>query len=149
MHFLVNISSTSLPFFWYYVNLYLTGMSNKNCMTIIFPLSPVPTISVHPKNVSVYLVGNITEISFSCKATGIPKPLIGWLKNNSTKSNGTVIQTGSISVLILPLKEKEKAPGKYSCIATNSIGQAYSKEGTLEILTRRSLPIPGANSVCL
>jgi len=102
----------------------------------------VPTISVHPKNVSVYLVGNITEISFSCKATGIPKPVIGWLKNNSTKSNGTVIQTGSISVLILLLKEKEKAPGKYSCIATNSIGQAYSKEGTLEILTRRSLPIP-------
>ena len=80
-------------------------------MTNFFPLSPVPTISVHPKNVSVYLVGNITEISFSCKATGIPKPVIGWLKKNSTKSNGTVIQTGSISVLILPSKEKEKAPG--------------------------------------
>ena len=109
----------------------------------------MPTISLHPKNVFVYLVGNVTVVSFSCKATGIPKPMIVWLKNNSTKSNGTVIQISSISVLILLLKEKEKAEGKYSCIAKNSMGQAYSKEGTLEILTQRSPPVPGADSVCL
>ena len=103
----------------------------------------MPTISRHPKNVSVYLEGDVTMVSFSCKATGSPPPVVGWLKNNSTKANGTVIQTGSISSLILILAEKEKTAGTYNCVAKNSAGEAYSSEGKLEIFTQR--PNAGAN----
>ena len=84
-------------------------------------------------------------ISFLCKATGNPTPVIGWLKDNATKANGTIIQTGSISSLILVLAAKEKNPTKYSCVAKNSVGKAYSKEGTLEILTHK--PRPDANGI--
>ena len=80
-------------------------------------------------------------ISFLCKATGKPTPVIGWLKDNSTKANGTILQTGGISSLILVLAANEKTPTKYSCVAKNSVGKAYSKEGTLEILKHKPRPV--------
>lgn len=86
------------------------------------------------------LEDNVTVISFSCEATGSPKPVIGWLKNNSTKVGGTVIQTGSISSLILVLLRKEKFPGKYNCFAENSVGKVYSNEATLAFPTKRPHP---------
>ena len=79
-------------------------------------------------------------VSFLCKVTGNPTPVIGWLKDNSTKANGTVIQIGGISSLILALAAKEKTPTKYSCAAKNAVGKAYSEEGTLEILAHRLRP---------
>ena len=93
----------------------------------------------------MYLEENFTMFSFLCKATGKPTPVIGWLKDNSTKANGTVIQTGGFSSLILVLAAKVKNPTKYSCVAKNSVGKAYSKEGTLEILTHKRRP--GANGI--
>ena len=70
---------------------------------------------------------------FHCKAIGIPRPAIDWLENNSTKANGTVIQTGSTSTLILVLHGGEKNLSKYSCVAKNLAGQAFSCEATLKV----------------
>ncbi|XP_068674857.1 immunoglobulin superfamily DCC subclass member 3-like isoform X1 [Montipora foliosa] len=101
-------------------------------------LTQSPTITFHPQNVQVFLEGNFTIVSFICKATGNPTPLISWLRDNSTEANGTVIQTGSISTLILVLLGEEKNFSKYSCLAKNTDGKAYSKEGALMILASRS-----------
>ena len=82
----------------------------------------------------MYREEKIFIASFICKATGNPEPVITWLKNNSTKANGTSIQADTISTLILALHGGVKTFSKYSCVAKNLAGQAYSKEGTLEIL---------------
>ncbi|XP_067042741.1 contactin-2-like isoform X2 [Acropora muricata] len=97
-------------------------------------LAQRPSITFHPKNIRVYMEEKLFIASFTCKATGNPEPVITWLKNNSTKANGTSILAGSISTLILALHGGEKTLGNYSCVAKNLAGQAYSKEGTLEIL---------------
>ncbi|XP_029210338.2 peroxidasin homolog isoform X1 [Acropora millepora] len=97
-------------------------------------LAQRPSITFHPKNIRVYKEEKLFIASFTCKATGNPEPVITWLKNNSTKANGTSVLAGSISILILALHGGEKTLGNYSCVAKNLAGQAYSKEGTLEIL---------------
>lgn len=104
--------------------------------TLFLPLPIEPTVLLYRQSVSVFLEGNYTVVSFLCKATGNPRPLIGWLKDNSTKANGTVIQTGSISMLIVVLVGKDNKRGKVSCVAKNLIGEAYSKEAKLEFLTQ-------------
>lgn len=104
--------------------------------TLFLPLPIEPTVLLYRQSVSVFLEGNYTVVSFLCKATGNPRPSIGWLKDNSTKANGTVIQTGSISMLIVVLVGKDNKRGKVSCVAKNLIGEAYSKEAKLEFLTQ-------------
>ena len=59
--------------------------------------------------------------------------MISWLKNNSTATSGTLIQNGSISSLVLRLKNRVEHPAKYRCIAKNSLGETSSKEATLVI----------------
>ncbi|XP_068674867.1 peroxidasin-like [Montipora foliosa] len=98
-----------------------------------------PAITFHPQTTSAYIEGNFTVVSFQCKATGNPTPGISWLRNNSTKANGTVFQAGSISTLLLVLPGRKKTSScKYNCIAKNSFGKAYSKEGTLNIVDKKS-----------
>ena len=97
-------------------------------------MSAGPSITFHPQNIRVYKEEKLLIASFTCKATGSPEPVITWLKNNSTKANGTSIQAGSISTLILALNGGEKTLSNYSCVVKNLAGQAYSKEATLEIL---------------
>lgn len=97
-------------------------------------MSAGPSITFHPKNIRVYKEEKLFMASFTCKATGNPEPVITWLKNNSTKANGISVLAGSIATLILALHGGEKTLGNYSCVAKNLAGQAYSKEGTLEIL---------------
>ena len=62
--------------------------------------------------------------------------MINWLKNNLTVTNGTLVQNGSISSLVLHLQNKEELLGKYRCIAENVLGQAPSKEAALVIRSR-------------
>ena len=95
-----------------------------------------PTILLHPKDVSIYLEDKDITVNFTCEASGFPLPVINWLKNNSTVTNGTLVQNDSISTLVLRLENKEELPGKYRCIAKNSLGQTTSKEAALVILPR-------------
>ena len=92
-----------------------------------------PTILLHPKDVSISLEDTVITIIFTCEATGFPLPVISWLKNNSTVTSGTLIQNGSISSLVLLLRNREDPPGKYRCIAENSVGKTSSKEAALVI----------------
>ena len=106
----------------------------------------MPTISTHPKNVFVSFKENITLVSFACKATGSPPPVVTWLKNNSTQANATVVETDGMSWLILLLvKNDENSLNKYNCFARNLVGKAYSNEATM-IKTQTSFPDKGKAS---
>ena len=75
-------------------------------------------------------------VIFSCQASGFPPLVISWVKNNSTISNGKVVQNGSISSLVLHLLKRKATPGKYKCVVKNPLGEASSSEGALVISTR-------------
>ena len=89
---------------------------------------------------------NITLVSFACKATGSPPPVVTWLKNNSTQANATVVEADGMSWLILLLvKNDENSFNKYNCFARNLVGKAYSNEATV-IKTQTSFPDKGKAS---
>ncbi|XP_078348250.1 protein amalgam-like [Oculina patagonica] len=108
---------------------------NKSSRTSLRIFSK-PTILRHPQNVSVYLEDKAIMVNFTCEASGFPRPVITWLKNNSPVTSGTVVQNGSISTLVLRLLKRKETPGKYKCVAKNSLGGASSTERALIIRTR-------------
>ena len=95
-----------------------------------------PIILLHPQNVSVYLGDKPITVIFTCQASGFPPPVIGWVKNDSAVTSGTVVQNGSTSSLVLRLLKGKETPGEYKCIVKNSLGEASSKKGALVIRTQ-------------
>lgn len=81
----------------------------------------------------------VIAVVFTCETSGFPRPVIGWFKNNSTVTSGTVIQNGSVSSLVVYLLKNEESPGKYKCVVRNRLGEASSNEGALVIRTRTHL----------
>ena len=79
-------------------------------------------------------------VSFACKVTGSPPPVVTWLKNNSTQPNATQLEIDGISWLILVLVAKQNSEDRYIYAARNSEGEAYSSEAMV-INT-----IPGADN---
>lgn len=105
---------------------------NKNCL--FHTVLSRPTILVHPRNVSAYLEERFVKVVFFCEASGFPRPIIRWLKNNSTLTGGIVIQNGSSSSLeLLHLAKREENLARYKCVAKNPLGEVSSKEGVLVI----------------
>ena len=112
----------------------------------------MPSISLHSQNVAVSLKQNITIVSFACKVTRSPPPVITWLKNNSTQPNATVLEIDGLSWLILVLVGKQNSEDRYICAARNSVGETYSTEAMVIITVPgadnslsavTALPIPG------
>ena len=91
-----------------------------------------PIFKIHPKNVSVSL--NDGNITLECAAEGSPKPVIIWLKNNSTMVSETRnTQNGTMSFLTIIIHKSMKIQN-YRCIANNSLGNAVSQEATVSFL---------------
>ena len=91
-----------------------------------------PVFIIHPKNVSVSL--NDGNITLECSAEGSPKPVIIWLKNNSTMFSETGnTQNGTTSFLTIIIHKSMKIQN-YRCIANNSLGNAFSQEATVSFL---------------
>ena len=101
-----------------------------------------PVFRIHPQSTSAYLDASVTTVTLSCEADGFPHPVIGWLKNNSSVINGTVIQNGSVSTLVLVFTKTTEQLQKYRCVANNSIGSTLSMEATVTI-SKRTPKIPG------
>ena len=85
----------------------------------------------------MYIDDGVATVTFLCEASGLPRPVIGWLKNNSSVSVGTVMQNGSASSLVVASSEITEQPQKYSCYARNSLGNTLSMEATLVIAKRK------------
>ena len=121
-----------------------------NPMNINFPFTAVlsmPVILVHPSNVSLNLEETNIKVIFFCKVIGFPRPLITWLKNDSTLTGGMVVQNGSSSSLMLQSVTKEETFARYKCIAKNSLGEVSSKEGVLVV--REQIQHSGACLGCI
>ena len=70
------------------------------------------------------------------KANGFPRPVMGWLENNTPVISGTVSQNESISSLVIAFNETTEKSIKYRCIARNSEGSTLSEEATLTVARR-------------
>ncbi|XP_067042734.1 fibroblast growth factor receptor 4-like [Acropora muricata] len=107
-------------------------LGSKKTSTVAVSVFMKPIFKIHPKNVSVSLDdGNIT---LECSAEGSPKPVIIWLKNNSTMVSETSnTQNGTMSFLTIIIHKSMKIQN-YRCIANNSLGNAISQEATVSFL---------------
>ncbi|XP_022793766.1 fibroblast growth factor receptor-like 1 [Stylophora pistillata] len=66
-------------------------------------------------------------------ASGIPRPSISWLKNNSTLIGGTAVQNDSSSTLLIQRVTKEENFARFKCVANNPCGEVSSQEGVLVV----------------
>ena len=95
-----------------------------------------PAFSIHPKSAVEFIDDGSAIVTLFCKANGFPRPVIGWLENNTPVISGTVSQNESTSSLVITFNETTEKPIKYRCIARNSEGSTLSEEATLTIARR-------------
>ena len=99
----------------------------------IFSVLWKPVFRNHPQSTYAYVDAGVATVTLSCEADGFPHPVIGWLNNNSSVINGTVVQNGSVSTLVLNFTKTTEQLQRYRCVASNSIGSTLSKEATVTI----------------
>ena len=92
-----------------------------------------PIFTMHPQSTTLYLTKGVAMATLICAVDGFPRARISWLENNSTVSNETVVQNGSVSSLALVFHEIRTQAPKYRCVARNSVGKSFSNEATITI----------------
>ena len=95
-----------------------------------------PFFTMHPQDNTVKLKSGTAVVALKCAAEGLPRPVISWLRNNSTVVNDTVISNGSVSTLNLVFRSIKDEDPKYMCVATNVVGRTYSSEAALTFATK-------------
>ena len=99
----------------------------------------VPRILHHPSDVVVKLGYPAT---LSCRAEGTPKPAIQWLRNGlpletngrDGQSQAMVLSDGSLFFLSVGGGRRGQThEGVYTCVASNAVGMATSRNATLYI----------------
>ncbi|XP_030834112.1 roundabout homolog 2-like [Strongylocentrotus purpuratus] len=91
-----------------------------------------PRITEHPSGQSIR---KNSPATLNCRAEGFPAPDLHWLKDGQPlemKGDGhlTALSTGALFFLrVIPRVDI----GVYQCVATNSLGVAYSKNASLDI----------------
>ena len=95
-----------------------------------------PTVVSGPSNQSVF---EGTNVQFSCKVDGIPKPSVAWFRHNDVaplqNSSATMMtqsgQTFHLSILNISLDDQ----GRFKCVASSKFG-ASSKEAELVVKSK-------------
>ncbi|XP_072165907.1 roundabout homolog 2-like [Diadema setosum] len=94
-----------------------------------------PRITEHPAAQSV---SKNSPATLSCRASGYPIPEIKWYKDGQLlTSDSHLALTGTGELFFLRVIPRLDI-GVYHCVATNSLGSAYSNNATLEIAYLRS-----------
>ena len=106
------------------------NLDYKHCLFLFLVLWK-PIFTMHPQSTTLYLTKGVTTVTLICAVDGFPRPRISWLENNSTVSNETVVQNGSVSSLALVFHEIRTQAPKYRCVARNSVGKSFSNEATI------------------
>ena len=83
-------------------------------------------------------------LTLNCKADGIPEPEIIWFKDgkevptapSSPKSHRVILPTGSLFFLRVIQTKREQDGGVYWCEARNEVGQARSRNATLDVASK-------------
>ena len=95
-----------------------------------------PSVVSGPSNQSVF---EGTNVQFSCKVDGIPKPSVAWFRHNDVaplqNSSSTVMtqsgQTFHLSILNISLIDQ----GRFKCVASSKFG-THSKEAVLLVKSK-------------
>ena len=95
-----------------------------------------PSVVSGPSNQSVF---EGTNVQFSCKVDGIPKPSVAWFRHNDVaplqNSSATVMtqsgQTVHLSILNISLIDQ----GRFKCVASSKFG-THSKEAVLLVKSK-------------
>ena len=90
-----------------------------------------PFFTMHPQDNTMKLKSGTAVVALKCAAEGLPRPVISWLRNNSTVVNDTVTINGSVSTLNLVFRTIKDEDPKFMCVATNVVGRTYSSEAAL------------------
>ena len=103
----------------------------------------LPKFTIHPENVVIDLINNITNVSLNCSADGISSHNLerkcdgvsyvssySWEKQHGVISSSAIgANSGSLTLVNLQTEDG----GYYRCKATNGSGSSYSKYGLLQI----------------
>ena len=89
--------------------------------------------------VSGMIIFEGTNVQFSCKVDGIPKPSVAWFRHNDVaplqNSSATVMtqsgQTFRLSILNISLNDQ----GRFKCVASSKFG-THSKEAELLVKSK-------------
>ena len=95
-----------------------------------------PSVVSGPSTQSVF---EGTNVQFSCKVNGIPKPSVAWFRHNDVaplqNSSATVMtqsgQTFRLSILNISLNDQ----GRFKCVASSKFG-THSKEAELLVQSK-------------
>lgn len=103
-------------------------VTNNDFLCSVFIASP--EVETYPQIISTQEGNNVT---FSCKATGLPRPLITWSKSQgSLPASSSVSSEGPLTILNVRLEDS----GSYDCSAKNTHGTNVS---SVEL---KVLPLP-------
>lgn len=94
-------------------------------MSTYLCISGPPKITLAPKSQKVAEDGTA---SFFCKASGNPAPSIAWKKRGKTivsrRTRFEIVDVPHMSVLRIKPVRAAREDGLYTCVATNSLGEA-------------------------
>ncbi|XP_076330516.1 roundabout homolog 1-like isoform X6 [Tachypleus tridentatus] len=100
--------------------------------------SRAPRITEHPRDL---LVKKQQPAKLNCKADGVPTPVIEWYHNGKLvegTSNRIVLANGVALFFLHVLHGKrDQDTGTYWCVARNHLGEARSRNATLEVAILR------------
>ncbi|XP_063916510.1 MAM domain-containing glycosylphosphatidylinositol anchor protein 2-like [Zophobas morio] len=90
-----------------------------------------PSLQIYPNNGEVFTTRKGAPVSFECRASGNPLPVVQWSKKEGVLPSGLQVQTGYL--LSLPSVQRQDA-GEYQCTASNGIGQPVTGDVKLHVL---------------
>ena len=113
---------------------------HTDIIIIVSFVSDQAEITVHPKN-KTRIEG--VDVTFSCNATGNPKPTISWSRSGSpvhTSNNSRFsFSEGKKELTITNVNRTDS--GKYQCVASNSLGNDTSDAATLNVQCKYGLTL--------
>lgn len=118
--------------------LLLTVTQLPSCHSVHLHHQP-PRITQAPKN---QIVINERVASFTCTATGSPKPQIEWRKGGKrlVTMRYTVLEIPNGSVLRIEPVRPNRDNATYECLAENGIGEPVREQAELIVLNEDEVP---------